>query len=213
VKRTSTTILGLALATLAAAAWAQQQTRPLSPPGTASTQVGGSWTAGAGGGAPQYSGGKWIEVDYGRPILRGRRNIFGAGAEYGKGVNAGAPVWRAGAGPTTKLSTEAPIVIGGKTLPPGKYDVLVDLKESGWTLILSTQKTQDKYDPDEKIAMWGSFGYDPKFDVLRAPMTVSRLPHSVDQFTISFLDMTDSGGKLAMEWETTEAFVEFTIGK
>ena len=111
------------------------------------------------------------------------------------------------------LSTEAPLVIAGKTLPPGTYDVLVDPKESGWTLILSTQKTQDKYDPNEKIAMWGSFGYDPKFDVVRAPMMLSRLPHSVDQFTISFLDMTESGGTLAMEWETTEALLNFSIAR
>ena len=213
MKVRTATLLGLGLASLAATSPGQQPAKTLSPRGTASTQVGGSWTAGASGGGPRYPGGKWIEVDYGRPILRGRRNIFGSGADYGKGVNAGAPVWRAGAGPTTKLSTEVPLVIGGKTLPPGTYDVLVELKESGWTLVLSTQKTQDKYDPNEKIAMWGSFGYDPKFDVVRAPMAVSRLEHSVDQFTISFLDMTDSGGKLGMAWETTAATVDFSIAR
>ncbi|HET9793365.1 MAG TPA: DUF2911 domain-containing protein [Thermoanaerobaculia bacterium] len=213
MKAKTATLLGLGLASLAATSRGQQPAKPLSPRGTASTQVGGSWTAGPSGGAPQYPGGKWIEVDYGRPILRGRKNIFGSGADYGKGVNAGAPVWRAGAGPTTKLSTEVPLVIGGKTLPPGTYDVLVELKESGWTLVLSTQKTQDKYDPNEKIAMWGSFGYDPKFDVVRAPMAVSRLEHSVDQFTISFLDMTDSGGRLGMAWETTAAIVDFSVAR
>jgi hypothetical protein len=201
----------MGLACLAAASRGQQQTKPLSPRGTASTQVGGSWTAPAGGGGLQYPGGKWIDVDYVRPILRGRRNIFGSGADYGKGVDAGASVWRAGAGPTTKLSSEVPIVIGGKTLPPGSYDLLVELKESGWTLILSTQRTQETYDPNEKIAMWGSYGYDSKYDVLRAPMTVSHLEHSVDQFTISFLDMTDSGGKLGMAWETTAALVGFSF--
>jgi len=213
LKRTRVTLLGLALASFAATSWGQQPTKPLSPSGSASTQVGGSWTAGTGGGGPQYPGGKWIEVSYGRPILRGRKNIFGSGADYGKGGDAGAPVWRAGAGPTTKLSTEAPLVIAGKTVPPGTYDVLVELKESGWTLILSTQKTQEKYDPNEKVAMWGSYGYDPKFDVVRAPMAVSRLPHSVDQFTISFLDMTDAGGKLGMAWETTEAIVPFSTAR
>jgi hypothetical protein len=151
-------------------------------------------------------------VDYGRPILRGRKNIFGSGADYGKGVNAGAPVWRAGAGPTTKLTTEVPIAITGKTLQPGRYDVFVELKESGWTLILSAQKTQDKYDPKDKSAIWGSFGYDPAFDVVRAPMTMVKLAHSVDQFTIAFLDMTEAGGKLGMAWETTAALADFSIG-
>ena len=157
--------------------------------------------------------GKWIEVDYGRPILRGRRNIFGSGVDYGKAADAGAPAWRAGANSTTKLSTEVPIVVAGKTLQPGVYDVMVDLKESGWTLILSTQKTRENYDPNEKVAMWGAYGYDPKFDVVRASMTMSKVEHSVDEFTISFVDMTDSGGKLLMEWEKTAAFVGFSFAR
>ena len=213
MKRSRATFLGLGLASLAATSWGQQPAKPLSPHGTASTEVGGSWMASKGGQPAEYPGGKWIQVDYGRPILRGRKDIFGSGPDYGKGVNAGAPVWRAGAGPTTKLSTEVSLVIAGKTLQPGTYDVLVELKESGWTLILSTQPTQEKYDPNEKVAMWGSFGYDPKFDVVRAPMTLSKTEHSVDQFTISFVDMADSGGKLLMEWDKTAALVGFSIAR
>ena len=36
---------------------------------------------------------------------------------------------------------------------------------------------------------------------------------SVDQFTIAFVDVTEKGGKLAMVWEKTGAFVEFTVGQ
>jgi hypothetical protein len=90
---------------------------------------------------------------------------------------------------------------------------MVDLKESGWTLILSTQKTRENYDPNEKVAMWGAYGYDPKFDVVRASMTMSKVEHSVDEFTISFVDVTDSGGKLLMEWEKTAAFVGFSFAR
>ena len=57
------------------------QAQPASPRGDAATQIGETW----------------ITVNYGRPILRGRTNIFGAGDSYGQTVNAGAPVWRAGA--------------------------------------------------------------------------------------------------------------------
>ena len=152
-------------------------------------------------------------IDYGRPLLHGRKNIFGSGADYGKTVNAGAPVWRAGAGSTTKLTTEVPIVIGGKTLKPGVYDLFVELREGAWTLILGTQPTQDTHDPKEKTAIWGAYGYDPKFDVARAPMTVTKLEHSVDQFTIGFLDMSDNGGKLGMEWDTTGASAAFSIAR
>ena len=47
-------------------------------------------------------------------MLRGRTDIFGKGADYGKKVNATRPVWRAGANQTTKLKTEVPLEIGGK---------------------------------------------------------------------------------------------------
>jgi len=44
-------------------------------------------------------------------------------------------------------------------------------------------------------------------------MAVSRLEHSVDEFTIAFLDMTDSGGKLGMAWDTTAASVGFSVAR
>ena len=204
--------LAIALLVGAGIAAAQDQRKPLSPRGQSATQVGGKWTTDAQG-ESRYSDGKWIEVDYGRPILRGRTGVFGSGADYGKKVNAGAPVWRVGANQTTKLTTEVPLTIGGKTLNPGSYDLFVELKEGGWTLIASTQPTQAKYDPKDKSAIWGSYGYDTKFDVLRAPMTMSKTPHSVDQLTIAFLDMTDSGGKLAVAWGDTAGMVDFTAGK
>lgn len=188
-----------------------QDRKPLSPGGSAATQVGGKWTADKDG-EMRYSDGKWIEIAYSRPILRGRKDVFGSGADYGKKVNAGAPVWRLGANQTTKLTTEVPITINGKTLAPGSYDLFVELKESGWTLIASTQPTQAKYDPQEKAKIWGSYGYDPKYDVARAPMTMSKPPHSVDQLTIAFLDMTDSGGKIAVAWDDQAAMVDFTVG-
>ena len=185
----------------------------MSPPGTASAMVGGKWGAPDKDGERPYTGGKWIEVIYSRPMLRGRTNIFGKGADYGKAVNAGAPVWRAGANQTTKLKTEVPITIGGKKLEPGSYDLFVELKETGWTLIVSTQPTQEKYDQNEKTKIWGAYGYDPKFDVVRVPMTMMTPAVSIDQFTIGFVDMTDAGGKLAMGWEKTAAVVPFTIGQ
>jgi hypothetical protein len=169
--------------------------RAASPSGTAATQVGD----------------KWIEIVYSRPILRGRTDIFGKGADYGKKVLAGAPIWRAGANVTTQLKTEAPLEIGGKRLAPGEYSLFVDLKEGGWTLVVSTQPYQEKYDKSEKAKTWGAYNYDPKFDVVRAPMKMTTPAFSFDQFTIGFVNMTDKGGAIAMAWEKTGAVVPFTI--
>jgi hypothetical protein len=192
---------------------AQQPARkPASPVGSAATQVGGKWAPAKPGAEPSYSGGKWIEVTYGRPILRGRTEIFGKGADYGKKVNDEAPVWRAGANQTTRFSTEVPLVFGGKTLPAGEYSVFVDLKPGAWTLIFSKQPFQQKYDPNEKVLTWGAYNYDQSQDVLRVPMVVGTNASSVEQFTIGFVDMTQGGGKLAMWWEKTVATVAFTVG-
>ena len=185
---------------------------PASPSGTAATQIGAKWRAPNKEGERTVEGGKWIEISYSRPILRGRTDIFGKGADYGKLVNGGAPVWRAGANTTTRIKTEVPLVIGGKPLPAGEYSLFVELKESGWTLIVSKQAYQQNYDANEKAATFGAYNYDPKFDVLRAPMKMVVPQVSVDQFTIAFVDMTEKGGKLAMVWEKTGAFVEFTVG-
>ncbi|HKF44610.1 MAG TPA: DUF2911 domain-containing protein [Thermoanaerobaculia bacterium] len=171
--------------------------RAASPPGTAATQVGG----------------KWIEITYSRPILRGRTDVFGKGADYGTKVLAGAPIWRAGANQTTRLKTEVPLEIGGKKIAPGEYSLFVDLKESGWTMIVSTQPYQEKYDQAEKAKTWGAYNYDPKFDVARVPMKMVATDNSHDQFTIGFLNVTDKGGAIAMAWEKTGAIAPFTVAQ
>ena len=186
---------------------------PASPRGTSAIQVGGTWAAPKPGAALRYRDGKWITVDYGRPILRGRPDIFGTGADYGKAVNAGAPVWRVGANQTTRFKTEVPLVIAGKTVPAGEYSVFVDLKEGAWTLILSTQPFQQKYDPNDKTSTWGSFGYEPKFDVARVPMKTAAAPVSIEQFTIGFVDVTAQGGTLSLWWDKTVATAPFTVGQ
>jgi hypothetical protein len=182
-----------------------------SPPGQAAMQLGGRWEKTAEGGQA-YRDGKWIVVNYGRPLLRGRTNIFGAGADYGKTVNAGAPLWRAGANDTTRLTTQAPLTIGGRTLAPGTYNVFVDLKPGNWTLVLSTQPVQEKFDPNDKVRLSGATNYDPKFDVLRAPMTVRATEASLEQFTIGFVDVSATGATMTMAWEKTLASIPIALG-
>ena len=201
----------VAITALAAGTLAQTPVRkPASPAGTAATQIGGKYVDVQG--RQRYQDGKWIEVTYSRPIKRGRQNLFGAGADYGKAVSDGSPVWRAGANQTTRLKTEVPLVFDGKTLPAGEYSVFVELKENAWTLIFSNWPAQEKYDPNNKAALWGSYGYTPDKDVLRAAMKVETLPFSMDQFTIAFIDVATDGGKLAMMWDKTMATASFKSG-
>jgi len=201
----------------------QPPARPMSPPGSAQVQVLGTWTKPAQPaftlGRETYTGGKWIEITYGRPLQRGR-DLFGSGANYGKAANdVGAPgfppppVWRAGANKTTRLMTEVPLMFGKTTVPPGEYSLFVDLKLPEWTLIISNWAAQDKFDPNNKAALWGAYGYTPDKDVVRVPMKLDKLPYAVDQLTWSFVDMKNDGGKIALTWGNTMASTPFTAVK
>lgn len=172
------------------------QNRQASPEGTASTQVGG----------------RWIDIVHGQPILRGRTNVFGSGADYGKTLFDGGSVWRAGANVSTRLRNQMPLEVGGKRVPAGELVMLIDLKgEKDWTLILTKQSYVTNFDPSNTKDLYGGFNYRPDNDVARAPMTVERLPYSVDQLMWSFTDVTPAGGTMRIAWERTAASVPFKI--
>jgi hypothetical protein len=173
-----------------------QQRRPASPEGASATQVNG----------------KWIEIVYGRPILRGRTNIFGAGDDYGKTLFDGGTVWRAGANVSTRLRSEVALEIGGKRVEPGEYVMLIDLKnEKDWTLILTAQPYALKFDPQNTTELYGGYNYRPDHDVARAPMQVESLGFTVDQLTWWFTDVTPSGGTFRIAWERMMASAPFKI--
>lgn len=209
MKRTSSAIAVVVM--LAGSIMLAQGGRPASPPGTAAAQVGGKFESGPEG--PVYRNGKWIEITYGRPLLRGRDPFGAAGPQYGKVANPDAPVWRAGANNTTQLKTEVPLVINNKTVAPGTYTMFVDLKPNAWTLIVSNWKAQQRYDPNNKTELWGAYEYTPDKDVVRAPMTLAAGPMSVEQLTWAFTDMSEAGGKITLMWAKQVASVPFKVGQ
>lgn len=190
-----------------------QGQRPASPTGSSAVDIGGRIIPNPGGGDPTYKPGKWIEITYGRPIKRGRDVLGGSGAGYGKIANPDAPVWRAGANVSTQLKTELPLVIGGKTIAPGTYTLFIDLKPNDWTLIVSSWKAQADYDPANTKEVWGAYNYTAEKDVARAPMKLETLPHSHEELAWEFLDVSDTGGTLAIMWDTTMASVPFTVAR
>ena len=185
------------------------QRRITSPDGHAATEIRGHYE---GAEDPEYVGGKWIEISYGRPIKRGR-DLWGSGGAYGKFLNHGAPVWRAGADISTFLMSDLPLVVNGKTIPAGGHSLFIDLRERNWTFIVSDWQPQQRFNPGDKTKLWGSFGYTKDKDVVRAPMTLTTLPYVTEELTWEFIDMSDAGGTLAFRWDNIMATVAFTIPK
>ena len=184
-----------------------QARRILSPPGHSAVQVGGTFDPVQYG----YLGGRWIDVRYGRPLKRGR-DLFGP-PDWAEMLNDGAPVWRAGANQSTRLVTEAPLIIGGTRVEPGEYTLFIELADDVWTFILSSWPAQTTYDYENRDALFGAFDYTADRDVLRTPMALETLPAAFDQLSWQFLDMTARGGRLALIWGTKMASVRFTAAE
>jgi len=134
-----------------------------------------------------FADGKTITVDYSSPRMRGRR-IFGGLVPYGE-------VWRAGANEATTFVTNSNLVVGGKDVPAGSYTLFALPEQNRWTLIVH-----------KKTGVWGIPYPGAADELTRAPMTLSRLPQALENFTIAF-DRAGGGCTLRLEWETTRATV------
>jgi hypothetical protein len=149
----------------------------------AARDAGGAGIASLSGRATSSFGvnGATVTFDYGTPAVRGR-NIFGGLVQFGR-------VWRTGANEATHMTTDRPLVVGGTTIPAGRYTLFSIPEESQWTLIVS-----------RKTDIAGT-AYDQTQDVVRIPMKVRRLGTTVENFTI-----TIDSGELRLQWADTEAY-------
>ena len=136
-------------------------------------------------------GGASISVEYGRPYMRGRK-IMGSLVPYGQ-------VWRTGADAATTLSTSKALVIGGAEVPSGKVTLFTLPAEAGWKLIINKQTGQ-----------WG-LAYDPKQDLGRVKMTMSKPPALVETLKYTLADKGQGQGELRLEWEHHVATVPITV--
>jgi hypothetical protein len=135
--------------------------------------------------------GKQLVVNYGRPSMRGRK-IMGGVVPYGK-------VWRTGANAATGFTTQSDLMIGGILLPRGSYTLYTLPSANQWKLIINKQTGQ-----------WGTV-YSSKFDVARIPMKKKSLADTIEKFTISIEQISDTAGVLKLAWEKTQLSVSFKI--
>lgn len=120
-----------------------------------------------------------IEVDHGRPSLRGRKP---------EAMIQPGQVWRMGADDPTTLSTQASLKFGEKVLPAGKYVLQAKLVEpQKWHLLIESES--------------GS-------TVAEVPFTLQKLDKEVETLTIT-LEKKDKGGRLVLQWGTLELATDF----
>ncbi len=138
----------------------------------------------------KFSDGKTITVDYSSPRMKDRK-IFGELVPYGQ-------VWRTGANEATTFVTTTGVTADGRDIPAGSYTIFTVPDQNKWTLIVSKHTGE-----------WGiPYKYESE-EIARIPMSVSKTPGPVENFTISF----DQGGStctMKLSWEETQASVQFS---
>lgn len=133
-KGTFLTLIGILMTSVM---FAQDKSKPASPPETATGTVSGST----------------ITINYSSPAVK-ERKIWGDLVPYDK-------VWRLGANKATTFETSKDIKVEGKSLPAGKYSLYAIPGEKEWTFIFNSKTGQWGIKND------GSATEDPANDVLR----------------------------------------------
>jgi hypothetical protein len=168
-------------------------------------------------------GGKKVEIQYGRPSLKGRSL-----ADLMKQLPEDR-IWRAGENEVTTFKTEGPLTIGGKRVAAGAYSLYVHIPETGdWSLVLNSDpgievgKLLAKLMPDrpplapERAArLWPRLdGYTHNVadkEVARASMKAGSATAPVDVFTIGLTEGA-GGATLTMTWADKSHAIELKPG-
>jgi hypothetical protein len=143
--------------------------------------------------ACKFSDGKTISVNYSSPRMRGRK-IFGGLVPFGE-------VWRVGANEATTFETNSDVLVGGKSVPAGHYTLFTMPTATAWKLIISKQTGE-----------WGIPYPGEASDFARIEMKLSKLPSSVENFTIS-LEAAGANCTMKFDWETTRASIDIAEKK
>lgn len=123
-----------------------------------------------------------IELSYSRPATKGRK-IFGDLVPFGK-------VWRTGANSATTLTFSDEVIIGGKTIPAGKYGLvsIPDAKE--WTLIITKQ-----------LDVTSPSAYKEDQDVVRVKVKPVAMKEKIENFMIQFDEIKGTECNLWILWD------------
>jgi hypothetical protein len=127
-----------------------------------------------------------VSVEYSKPAKKGRE-VFGKLVPYGE-------VWRTGANEATSISFDKDVVVAGKPLKAGTYQLFTIPTADKWTIIFNSKSGQ-----------WGAFFYDEKSDVLRVEVSPSRNDAELESLSLSFENAPETG--LLIAWDKTKVFV------
>ncbi len=185
----------LACSTLLSASLAAQAPMRVAPSGRALTEVTLTLADSAARAAAKPS---IIRIDYGQPHLRGRRLLTDSLVPYDK-------PWRTGANAATTLTTDVDVVIGGTTLPKGRYVLQTFPARSGWKLLVQREVV-----PPPATAV----PYNPANDLARIDLRQTTLAAPVESLTMWLIPSREPGsprGQLMLAWGTIALATDWSV--
>jgi hypothetical protein len=127
-----------------------------------------------------------VRIEYGQPHLRGRKL-------HTPGLVPLDTVWRLGANEATEMETGVDLVIGGQTVPKGKYTLFALPSASGWKLIVNKNTGQ-----------WGT-DYKPEHDLVRVDLKKRALTQPIESFSMWLIPTQGTAtGELRFAWGDSE---------
>jgi len=134
-----------------------------------------------------------LSISYNRPAKRDRV-VFGDVVPYGE-------VWRFGANETTNLTTNQHLIFGKDTLKLGSYAIYIKPTKENWDIIFYKETTN-----------WGlPEVWDETKVALRTIAPVIALSDVVENLTINFDNIQNSGATLQITWDKTKINLPFTL--
>jgi hypothetical protein len=145
------------------------------------------------GSVSQIVDGTRIDVDYGRPRVRGRDSLFGKLEPFGR-------AWTPGADSATTLRVSKTVRILGRSVPPARYSVwLVPRARGDWTFVL-----------DPRSALYHSTHPDSTAEQIRVGVVPRPVEHT-EVLTWTFTSVLPTGTTLEMRWGTTAVSVPIEV--
>jgi hypothetical protein len=130
-----------------------------------------------------------VKITYHSPGVRSRV-IWGGLVPYDE-------VWVTGAHDATTLEIAKPFVVGGKTIPAGKYAIFTIPGKKEWTVIINTKWNQHL-----------ASEYDEKEDVVRLKVKPKKHAHT-ERLQYFIEPAKDNTGTIAVTWEKIR--IEFPV--
>ncbi|MDT0691625.1 DUF2911 domain-containing protein [Salegentibacter sp. F188] len=136
--------------------------------------------------------GAHIHIDYSSPRVRDRI-IFGGLVGY----NA---IWQAGAHKATWIETNKDLLIGGETLPAGKYAFFTIPGKENWKVMFNSR--WDQHGKDE---------YDESENILSIDVTPEELAEPQEALEYEVRKEGEDQGTISLSWENAKITIPFKV--